>query len=273
MDHTAHHELPAAHERGPSGIDLDTSGVCRVAAGACFTAGAGQSDGGLFPWHSPAQERRFEPHACWRRHTRPRRQQTSSGGKHALRRRERIDARQSDEQGQRISQSHGQRAVDDGLRGHGGEPLRCASLERPHDRGGVSLGMRLHEDGVDQIVVEFGMLSLDHAGRVDKIHAIPHQRHNPADAGRDDRREPRQQPDPPRPPGQATRHEPVFEHHAARHPDESGHTGPEQKRGEGDPLVVGGGSGEPPCEIAFRLGVGLAVVAPPADGERLCGGV
>ena len=58
--------------------------------------------------------------------------------------------------------------------------------------------MRLDEHRVDEIVVEFGVFLLDHPRRVDEIHAIPHQRQNPADARRRDRRKPRQQPGPPR---------------------------------------------------------------------------
>jgi hypothetical protein len=45
----------------------------------------------------------------------------------------------------------------------------------------------------------------------------------------------------------------VFEQHAAGHPDDRGHTCPEQERRERDAFVVGAGRGETFGEIAFRL--------------------
>ena len=117
------------------------------------------------------------------------------------------------------------------------------------------------------------MFLLDHPRRVDEIDAIPQQRQDPPDARRNDRRKPHQEPCPPRPAGQATCDDPVLQQNPAGDPEQRRHPGPQQKRGERDPLVVGAGRGEPPGEVAFRLGVGLAVVAPRADGKRLRGWV
>ena len=131
--------------------------------------------------------------------------------------------------------------------------------------------MGLHEHGVHDVVVEFGVFPFDGPRRIDQIHAIAHQRQDPADGRRSERREPHQEPRPSGPPRQAARHEPVFEHHATRHPADRPDTSAEQKGRDGDPLIVGTGRGEPSGEVPFRLGVGLTVIGPRTDGKRLGG--
>ena len=276
-DRTAHAQLPATDQRGPAGIDLDASGIVRVAAisaaGCRVTASDGPDDSRLFSWHPPLQSGWFESHPRRRRHAGPWREQPRRGGEHALRGRQRVDTRQAHKHRQRIGQPHRLRTIDDRLGRHGREPFGRPPLERLHDRGGIALWMRLDQHGVDEIVVEFGMFLLDHPRRVDEIDAIPQQRQDPPDARRNDRRKPHQEPCPPRPAGQATCDDPVLQQNPAGDPEQRRHPGPQQKRGERDPLVVGAGRGEPPGEVAFRLGVGLAVVAPRADGKRLGGWV
>ena len=129
--------------------------------------------------------------------------------------------------------------------------------------------MGLHEHGIDEVVVEFGMLPFDRPCRVDQIHPIPHQWQDPANGRRTNGHEPTEEPCPPGPSGQTASHEPVLEHHATRHPDDCSDTDAEQEGRDRDPLVVGTGCGKPSGEIPLRLGVGLAVFGPRADGKRL----
>ena len=287
-------QLPTTHERGRARIDTDAPlvlclGILNPAVGSIAVgflvalhirgrpAGdlidlvAGYHSWQFLPWHPPCQSGRLQPHTCRRCHAGPRSQQPRRGGEHALGCCQRIDTGQRHDQGQGIREPHGHGAIDDGFHRHGGEPLCGPPLQGSHHGGYVAIRMRFHEHGIDQVVVQFRMLPLDHAGRVDQIDAIPHQRQDPADTRGDDRHEGRQQPRPPGPPRQAPRDQPVFEHHAKRHPDQCGQSRPEQKRRDRDPLEVGARGSKTLGEITLRFGVGLAVVAPSADGEGLGG--
>ena len=273
VDRSRHHKLPTPYQRGTARFDLDISWIVRIAAIGVGgrRARTGPDRSCVLTGHPPSQPRWLEPHPRRRGNAGPRREQPGRGRQQTLRRHQRVDTGQPHERSQRIRQPNRQRPIDDRLRRHRREPLGGPPLERLHDRGSIALRMRLDEHGVDEIVVEFRVFFLDHPRRVDEIHAIPHQRQNPPAASRHDRREPRQEPRPPRPAGQAARHEPVFERHAACYPDERGHAGAKQERDESDTLVVGTGRGQPPGQIAFRFRVRLAVVCPRADGERLGG--
>ena len=131
--------------------------------------------------------------------------------------------------------------------------------------------MRLHEHGVDEVVVKFRVLLLDGPRRIDEIHAAAHQWYDPADDGCNERDPPRRQPRPTdaarQPPGQ----QPMLDENAARQPDEPRHAGGEQKRRQGHALVVGTRGSEPLCQIAVRLGVGFAPSVPGAHGQRMPG--
>ena len=266
-DRGRHDQLAAADDRGRTVLDFDAAAVCGIAAGRCISAGG--RDVSLFPRHPPAEPREFELDPCRRGNASPRGQQPSRGGEDAFGRRQRVDACQSHHQRQSIGEPHRQRAIDEGLRGHGGEPLRGPSLQRPHDRRRIALWMRLHEHRVDNVVVEFRMIPFDHSGRIDEIDAIPRQRQNPANRSGHERQQAEREPSPPRPMGQAAHHHPVLQQDAAGQPGKRSQTGPQQERRQGDPFQVGTGSGKPPGEIPLRLRVGLAVVDPTADDQRL----
>ena len=79
--------------------------------------------------------------------------------------------------------------------------------------------MGLGKHGVDDVVVQFGMLPLEHPRRVDQVHPVSHQGNHPTDNGRCEYDKPRCEPDPANPRRQAAGYQPVFHDHAAGEPE------------------------------------------------------
>ena len=254
-----HHELPSAHERGGGPIDREATTIKSAGPHAGIHAV-------LFARHSPGKFRRSDPHPRRRGPADPWRKQPRRGHDEAFRRDHLIQAGEPHERGECVGQPQGGRPIDHGLRRQAGESLGGPPLERLHDQRRACLRMRLHEHGVDEVVVKFRVLLLDGPRRIDEIHAAAHQWYDPADDGCNERDPPRRQPRPTDAARQATGQQPMLDENAARQPDGPCHAGGEQKRRQGHALVVGTRGSEPLCQIAVRLGVGFAPSVPGAHG-------
>ena len=165
-------ELPAAHEGRRSPVNHH---LLRLGTGADEL----RIDHPR-PRHPPMEPRRIDADARRSRDPGPRRHQPHRADQEALGRHQFIEAGQPHQRRQQHRQTDGERAVDDPVGGDVGKALRGTLLQRSHDDGGASLGMRLDEHRVDQIVVELGMLPLDRPGSVDEIHPVTDQRQEPA---------------------------------------------------------------------------------------------
>ena len=113
--------------------------------------------------------------------------------------------------------------------------------------------MGLGKHGVDDVVVQLGMLLLEHPRRVDEVHLVAHQRHHPADHGGREHDEPRGEPGPANPRRQATRDQPVFHDHTAGKPEHGSDARREQERGQRHALEVGTGRRQTFREIPLRF--------------------
>ena len=116
------------------------------------------------------------------------------------------------------------------------------------------------------------MVRLDRPCGVDEIHAVAQQGHDPTDHGGGKCDRGHTQPAPATPARQSPRHHPVLEHDAGQQPEHAGHARGEQERERGHALVVGGGRGEPPREIAIRFRAVGPRSGPGAYGQRLAAG-
>ena len=170
-DRGGEHELSAADDPGGPSIDrhvlpvghaIEALRIDRRAAG-----------------HPPVEAGRIDPHPRGSGEPRPRHDEPGGADKQALRRRQLVDAGQADERRQSHRHPHRERAIDDRVGGDIGQPLGGPLLERTHHDRRAPLGMGLDEHGVDEVVVEFGVLPFDRPGGIDEVDAIPHQREQP----------------------------------------------------------------------------------------------
>ena len=197
--------------------------------------------GRRFPGASPGKARRLDGDAGWGRDAGPGRDEPGGRGEDALRREERVDAGENDERREPQREPQRQRAVDEPLAGHGREPPGRAPLERADDGGDRRLGTRLEEHRVHEVVVQVGMVAFDRPRGEDEVHAIPHERHDPAHDRGAERDGPTDEPRPPGPRGEAALDEPVIRRDAESEPRHEGDGSPEGERRDGDPLHVGAG--------------------------------
>ena len=259
IDATGDDQLPATDDRRPSCVNLQPA----------MPAVAVRPVVGRLVGQSPVQPRRLDPHPRRRGDAGPRGDQPGRGHEEALGSRQFIDGCQTHEHGQRTGQSHRIGTIDDAVGRQLREPLGGPAFERPHDQRRAPLRMRLHQHGVDQVVVEVGVFLLDGPGGVDQVHAIAHQRHDPADHGGQERRDARRQPGDTKPARQAAGHQPVLEEDAAGQPEQHPDAGTEQEGRQGHALEIGAGRRQSLGQIAIRFRFPFARVGPFGDRERV----
>ena len=256
VDPRREHELPAAIELGHAthDVDLPPGSVRRRR---------------ILARHPPRQPRGGDAHPRRRGEAAPGRDQSGRRDDEALRCQHLIETDQSHQRRQDPRQPHRGRAIDHAFVGHARQPPGRPAPQRLDHGLRRFAGMLLDQDGVDQIVVELGVIPLDGPRGEHEIDPVSHQRHEPSgcrchrhpDAGR--------QPSPPRPRGQTAGHEPVLDEHPDQHPRHGGHCGGQQEGGHHHALEVGDRGGEPAGEVLLRLGTLDGVAAPGPNGQRI----
>ena len=256
IDSCRDHQLPAAVEPGDAVDDVECS--ARRIGGRRILAR-----------HPPRQPRGGDADPGRRREAAPGRDQPGRRDDETLRREQLIETDEAHERRQDPAQAHGGRAIDHPFVGHPRQAPSRPPPERLDDGLGRFVAPLLDEHGVDEIVVQFGVVPLDGPGGEHEIDAIHDQRHEPADRRRHGRREADRQPRPPGPRRQAAGHEPVLDEHARQHPGHGGHRGGQQERGHHHALEVGDRGGESAGEVLLRLGALDGIAAPGPNGQRI----
>ena len=221
----------------------------------------------LFPRGPPAEPRRLHPDPRRCRDAGPRGDEACRRREQALRSRDLVQTGERDEDGKPDGQAQGGGAVDHALGGHARQSGRGATLERPHHAAVDAIGPRLDEHGIDDVIVELGMILLDRAGRVDEVHPVERQRQEPADGGRQSGDQGRAQPRPAGPGRQAARNQPVLERHAERQPEQCRHRCAEEERRDRHALEVGARCREAVGEVPVGLALAVAGIGPRGDRQ------
>ena len=256
LDLGGHNELPAAIEFGDAADHFDTPTRCRCGRR-------------ILPRHPPGQPRRGDAHPRRRRKSAPGRDQSRCRQNEALGGEELVEAGQADERRQHPREPDGRRAIHHPLVGNARQPASGPAPERLHHCLRRLARPLLDEDGVDEVVVEFGMIPLERPGGIDEVHAIPHERHDPADRGHGHRRQACGQPHPAGPGRQSPGQAPVLDQDARQDPGHGPDRDGQQKRRHRHALHVRNRRGEPAGEILLRLGALGRIAAPRPNRERI----
>ena len=129
--------------------------------------------------------------------------------------------------------------------------------------------MRFYQHRVDQVVVKAGVFPLNRMGRIDEIHAVPHQRHNPSPESHRDRRTTGGKPSPASPTRQASHNQPVLDQDTKSQPDDSGDTKTKGKDRECHTLIVSAGRSQSLGKVKVCLRLNFARVDPLANRQGI----